>query len=71
MLSDTGLGLARADRDIATAERNIRQLSALVPQIATQGYATDGVQSQVELMTQLLDQLKTQRWEIEGMLGEP
>jgi hypothetical protein len=65
------LGLAQADRDIATAERNIRELSILIPHIATQGYATDTVENQVELMTQMLDQLKTQRWEIEGMLGQP
>ena len=37
MLSDTGIGLAQADRDIAEAERNIRHLETLVPQIADKG----------------------------------
>jgi hypothetical protein len=71
MLSDTGLGLARADHDIAQAERNIKRLRSLIPQIATRGYPTREVENQLRAMTQMLAHLKSQRWEIEGMLDEP
>jgi hypothetical protein len=71
MLSDAGAGLARADRNIAEAENNIRQLGSLLPQLAQCGYQTVEVEAQIELMTRVLDELKTQRWEIEGMLGDP
>jgi hypothetical protein len=71
MLSDTGIGLAQADRDIAEAERNIRHLETLIPQIADKGYSTAEVEDQVQAMTQMLAQLKSQRWEIEGLLDEP
>ena len=71
MLSESGIGLARADRDIAQAESNIRQLKHLIPQIATQGYSTIEVEGQLNAMMQLLDHLKAQRWEIEGLLDEP
>jgi len=35
------------------------------------GYQTREVETQIALMTRVLDELKTQRWQIEGMLGEP
>ena len=70
VLSDTGLGLARADRDIAEAERNIEHLRTLLPQIA-KGYPTTEVEDQLHAMTQMLAHLKSQRWEIEGLLDEP
>jgi 50S ribosomal subunit-associated GTPase HflX len=71
MLSDTGLGLARADHDIATAERNIKRLNTLVAKISMQGYPTTEVETQLKTMKEMLAQLKSQRWEIEGMLDEP
>jgi hypothetical protein len=71
VLSDTGAGLARADRDIAEAERNIKRLRSLIPQIATRGFPTSEVENQLRAMTQMLAHLKSQRWEIEGMLDEP
>jgi hypothetical protein len=71
MLSDTGIGLAQADRDIAEAERNIRHLKTLIPQIADRGYSTAEVEDQLQAMTQMLAHLKSQRWEIEGLLDEP
>jgi hypothetical protein len=71
MLSDVGAGLARADRSIAEAENNIRQLGSLLPQLVESGYQTGEVETQIALMTRVLDELKTQRWQIEGMLGEP
>jgi hypothetical protein len=71
MLSEAGAGLARCDRTIEETERNVRALEAMLPQMAAKGYATDKVQQQIEMLTQLITHLKTQRWEIEGMLGEP
>ena len=71
MLSDAGVGLARADRSLAQAERNVQMLEAMIPKIAAQGYPTAEVETQLELITQALIHLKSQRWEIEGMLGAP
>ena len=71
VLSDTGLGLARADHDMAQAERNIRRLKTLVAKISMQGYPIIEVENQLKAMTQMLAQLKSQRWEIEGLLDEP
>jgi hypothetical protein len=71
VLSDTGMGLARADHDIAQAERNIRSLKTLVAKAAMQGYSTTDVEKQLKTMTQMLAHLKSQRWEIEGLLDEP
>jgi hypothetical protein len=71
MLSEAGTGLVRADRSIAEAERNVQALEALIPQIAARGYSTTQVEEQIEVLTQMLTYLKSQRWEIEGMLGAP
>lgn len=71
MLSEAGAGLARCDRTIEETERNVRVLEAMIPQMAAKGYATDKVEQQIQMLTQMLSHLKTQRWEIEGMLGEP
>ena len=71
VLSDTGLGLARADHDMAQAESNIRRLKTLIAKIAMQGYPTTEVEDQLKAMMQMLAHLKSQRWEIEGLLDEP
>jgi protein-disulfide isomerase-like protein with CxxC motif len=71
VLSDTGMGLARADHDIAQAERNIRHVKTLIAKAAMQGFPTVEVESQLKAMTQMLANLKSQRWEIEGLLDEP
>jgi DNA-binding transcriptional regulator GbsR (MarR family) len=71
MLSEAGAGLARCDRTIEETERNVRVLEAMIPQMVAKGYATDKVEQQIQMLTQMLSHLKTQRWEIEGMLGEP
>jgi DNA-binding transcriptional regulator GbsR (MarR family) len=71
MLSEAGAGLARCDRTIEETERNVRKLEAMIPQIAARGYSTDKVAEQIEMLSQMLSHLKTQRWEIEGMLGAP
>ncbi|MET0194346.1 MAG: hypothetical protein ABW200_13370 [Hyphomicrobiaceae bacterium] len=71
MLSEAGAGLARCDRTIEETERNVRVLEAMLPQMVAKGYSTDKVEEQIHMLTQMLSHLKTQRWEIEGMLGEP
>jgi hypothetical protein len=71
VLSDTGVGLARADHDMAQAEHNIRRLKTLVAKAAMQGYPTTEVEDQLKAMAQMLAHLKSQRWEIEGLLDEP
>jgi hypothetical protein len=71
MLSEAGAGLARCDRTIEETERNVRVLEEMIPQMAAKGYATDKVREQIQMLTQMLSHLKTQRWEIEGMLGQP
>lgn len=71
MYSEAGIGLARADRSIAEAERNLRELGTLIPQLAERGYVTDHIENHVAAMTQILDNLRSQRWQIEGFLGRP
>lgn len=71
MYSEAGSGLARADRSIAAAEHNVRTLEALIPEMAALGYSTSQIQQQVQILSQALDYVKNQRWEIEGMLGAP
>jgi hypothetical protein len=71
MLSEAGAGHARCDRTIEETERNVRVLEAMLPQMIAKGYPTDKVEEQIHMLTQMLSHLKTQRWEIEGMLGEP
>ena len=71
MYSEAGIGLAHADRSIAQAEVNLRQLGALIPHLARQGIETTQIQGQVEAMAAILDKLRSQRWEIEGILGDP
>jgi hypothetical protein len=71
MWSEAGNGLARADRSIEEAERNVQTLEAMIPAIAAKGYSTAKVEQQVEVLQQILYHLKSQRWQIEGMLGTP
>lgn len=71
MLSEAGMGLAKADRSMAEAERNIQELRSMLPHMAASGYATDEIEHRISILMALLTQLKTQRWEIEGELGAP
>lgn len=71
MYSEAGIGLAHADNSIAQAERNLKQLGALLPQLARRGIQTTHIETQMEEMSQILDTLRSQRWEIEGILGQP
>jgi hypothetical protein len=58
--------LAQADSRIAAAERNIRHVEALVPQLNAQGYSTIEIESHLGLMAEALHHLKEQRRLIAG-----
>jgi hypothetical protein len=61
MSTDLDLKLAVADSHIEDAERNIRQVEALLPWFSAQGYATAEIENQLGLMSQALYHLKEQR----------
>ncbi len=61
MNSQAEIGLHEADRSIAEAEHNIRQVGSLIPELAINGYSTVEVEGQVEQMLQVLDYLRAQR----------
>jgi hypothetical protein len=58
--------LAEADNRIAAAERNIRHVEALLPQLSEQGYSTAAIEGHIDLMTEALQHLKEQRRLIAG-----
>jgi hypothetical protein len=68
MMSRSQIELAEADRRIAEADRNIRQLGSLIPQLTMQGYATAEMEGQLDLMTQVLHNLRLQRRSIVATL---
>jgi hypothetical protein len=53
--------LAEADTRIAEAERNIRHVEALIPQLTERGYSTSEIEGHLDLMTEALVHLKEQR----------
>lgn len=55
------LKLAQADTRIEEAERNIRNVEALLPWLSAQGYPTIEIEDQLGLMSQALYHLKEQR----------
>ena len=61
MSVDLDLKLALADSHIADAERNIRQVEALLPWFNSQGYSTIEIENQLGLMSEALYHLKEQR----------
>ena len=61
MSVDLDLKLAQADSHIADAERNIRQVEALLPWFNSQGYSTIEIENQLGLMSEALYHLKEQR----------
>ena len=61
MSVDLDLQLALADSHIADAERNIRQVEALLPWFSSQGYSTIEIENQLGLMSEALYHLKEQR----------
>ena len=55
------LKLAQADIHIEEAERNIRNVEALLPWLTAQGYSTVQIEGQLGLMAEALYHLKEQR----------
>jgi len=61
MSVDFDLKLAVADSRIEDAERNIKQVEALLPWFSSQGYSTVEIENQLGLMSEALYHLKEQR----------
>ena len=61
MSADFDRKLALADSRIEDAERNIRQVEALLPWFNAQGYSTVEIENQLGLMSEALYHLKEQR----------
>lgn len=66
--TERSVKLAQADSRIEEAERNIRDVEALLPRLTRQGYSTVEVVGQLDLMEEALHHLKEQRRLIEGAL---
>ena len=64
--TESSLKLAQADSRIEEAERNIRDVEALLPQLSQRGYSIVDVEGQLDLMSEALYHLKEQRRLIEG-----
>lgn len=61
MISEAEIGLAEADDCIAEADRNIREIQSLIPQLVDIGYPTTEVENHLGAMTQALQQLHARR----------
>ena len=66
MRMENQLKLAQADSRIEEAERNIRDVEALLPRLSAQGVSTQGIESHLDLMAEALHHLKEQRRLIAG-----
>ena len=61
MRTERDFKLAEADNRIAEAERNIRHVESLLPELNEQGYSTTEIESHIDLMAEALHHLKEQR----------
>lgn len=61
MSLERDLKLAQAESRIEEAERNIRRVEALLPEISAQGYSTTEIEGHLDLMSEALYHLKQQR----------
>jgi len=59
--SQAELGLADIDDSLADADRNIRQLGAMIPELESKGYPTDQVERELTVMTKALHSLRAKR----------
>ena len=66
MRSNRSSTLAQADSRIAAAERNIRNVEALLPRLNARGFSTVEIEGHLGLMTEALHHLKEQRRLIVG-----
>ena len=63
-------GLAEIDERIADADRNISQISTLIPELEIKGYSTTNVERDLALMRTALHHLRAQRRTIVETLDE-
>jgi hypothetical protein len=68
MMSQAEIGLVKIDENIADADRYIRELGALVPLLAAQGYRTTEIEEILPMLWQALHGLQVQRRAIVEML---
>lgn len=68
MRNERDYKLAEADSRIAEAERNIRHVESLLPQLNQCGYSTAAIEGHIDLMSEALHHLKEQRRLIAGTL---
>lgn len=68
MRNERDFKLAEADNRIAEAERNIRHVESLLPQLNQNGYSTAAIEGHIDLMSEALHHLKEQRRLIAGTL---
>jgi len=61
MSLERDLKLAQAESRIEQAERNIRQVESLLPQLNAQGVSTVEIEGHLDLMSEALYHLKQQR----------
>lgn len=61
MSLERDLKLAQAESRIEQAERNIRQVESLLPQLSAQGFSTSEIEGHLDLMSEALFHLKQQR----------
>jgi hypothetical protein len=59
--SQAEIRLDEIDECIADADRNIRQLGSLIPELATNGHPTAEIEDKLTLMTKALHSLRAQR----------
>ena len=55
------IGLAEIDERIADTDHNLNQLASLIPELATKGYSTTGIEDHLALMRTALHHLRAQR----------
>jgi ribosomal protein L29 len=63
-------GLAEIDERIADADRNISQISTLIPELEVKGYSTTNLERDLALMRKALHHLRAQRRTIVETLDE-
>jgi hypothetical protein len=61
MMSQAELGLAEVDDSIDEADRNIRQIESLLPELELSGVASSDVEYRLQLLLQALHHLRAQR----------
>jgi hypothetical protein len=61
MMSQAEIGLAEVDDRLAEADRNIRRIEALLPDLQLDGHASIDVEHRLQLMIQAMHHLRAQQ----------